>query len=101
MGRIEKEEIMVYQSVSREVFGFAASLDGGRSQDTFHSRYDLSMSDALYGNTREGCIMLRIVRRSLFERAKFLELEVGDIPLLTGISMIDEKPSAPTNASVS
>ena len=33
--------------------------------------------------------MLRILRRSLYERSKYIELEVGEIPTRTGFARVD------------
>lgn len=48
------------------------------------------MSDYFFSKIRQSSSMLRILRRSVYERIKFLELQVGDIHIATGVAVVDD-----------
>lgn len=96
VGMIKREEEMVLRSMTRDATGFAKEFDmsSGKMQSRYFERWKESMRDTALGNTRHGPSMIRVLRRSIYERSKFFELEVGDIPILTGVDCVDHLPES-------
>lgn len=96
VGRIKREEEMVIRSMTRDAtcFGKEFDMSGGEMQSRYFERWKESMRDTAFGNTRHGPSMMRVLRRSIYERSKFFELEVGDISILTGVDCVDHLPES-------
>lgn len=92
VGRLEREEILVFRSLARDSTNFVAMVENSRRksrrtrQRFYFTRWTSSMNNVV-GTPKRGPGLLRIIRRSIWERSKYLEVQVKEPPIPTGIEV--------------